>query len=176
VLEDELKLLEQKSEYISIERSCHDEEISGVISQVGSELVTMNLYTNDGTFDGFCVFEIDQIEEVFWGNREHQAISELIKSRGAKTGLNISSESINDAVLELSSKFETLCIYKHNDEDNFDIVSIIDSNDGWLKVSCYGPKKSLSVLQKLIPIASISRIVAESPYQNDILFLHRKGL
>ena len=176
MLKNELKVLKEKSEYVSIERSCHDEEISGVISQVGSDLVTMSLYTSDGIFDGFCVFEVAQIEEVFWGNREHQAISELIKSRGAKPSLNINSDSFDDAVLELSSKFETLCIYKHNDEDNFDIVSIIDNNDGWLKVSCYGPKKSLSVLQKLIPIASISRIVADSPYQKDILFLHRKGL
>ena len=33
--------------------------------------------TEDGVFDGFTIFETTQIDEVYWGNREHLAITHL---------------------------------------------------------------------------------------------------
>jgi hypothetical protein len=44
----------------------------------------MSLYDSTGGFDGFTIFETDQINEVCWGNREHKAIELLVNNSSSK--------------------------------------------------------------------------------------------
>ena len=126
----------------------------------------MHLYTDDGDYDGFTVFETGQITEVFWGNREHRAISHLVAKGEAAIAPTFKSNEFQDIIIELNTEFENLCFHESGCEDNFDIGYIENHDEKWLKIHTFSVKKSLSRMYKLILRDSISRIVINSPYQN----------
>ena len=48
--------LKLQSELVSIERYCHDEELTGFICDANDEITSMTLYDNEGNYIGFTVF------------------------------------------------------------------------------------------------------------------------
>jgi hypothetical protein len=176
MLATELKKLTLQSEIISIERDCHDEELTGILCDTNFHVTTMHLYTNEGEYDGFTVFETNQITEVFWGNREHKAIAHLVKKNAAVKAPKLVAKEFPDIMIELGTKYSSLCFHPVNFEDKFDIGVIKKHDKEWLKIRTFGVKKSLSRLYKLLLKESISRIVVDSPYQNQIVELHATKL
>ena len=172
----ELKKLKLQGELVSIERNCHDEELTGLISLVNEEIIAMNIYTDDGDFEGFTVFETGQITEVFWGNREHKAISNLVSKSKIELPVELESEDFQGTISELSKKFGNLCIHEGGNEDKYEIAEIDSMDDEWLKIHTYGIKRSLSRMYKILLRDSVSRIVVNSPYQNKIVGLHTEDL
>jgi hypothetical protein len=176
MLVPELKKLKLQSELISIERDCHDEELTGIICDINENITSMHLYTDDGAYDGFTVFKTEQIIEVFWGNREHQAISHLISQAEFVTTPKFESKEFQDIIIELGTKFESICFHVEDNEEKYDIGKIVKYDDDWMKIHTYAITKSLSRMYKLILREPISRIVINSPYQNKIVGLHATGL
>ena len=176
MLTTELKKLMLQSEIVSIERDCHDEELTGILCDTNYHITSMHLYTNEGEYDGFTVFETNQITEVFWGNREHKAIDYLVKKNGVKKNPKLTAKEFHEIMIELNAHFSSLCFHPVNCEDKFDIAVIKKHDEEWLKLRTYGVKKSLSRLNKLILKETISRIVVDSPYQNQIVELHAAKL
>ncbi len=172
----ELKKIKLQSELISIERDCHDEELTGIICDIDDKITSMHLYSDDGDYGGFTVFETDQITNVVWGNREHQAISHLIAQNESVTTPKFESKVFQDIIIELGTKFESVCFYEENSEEKYDIGKIVKYDDDWLKIHTYATKKSLSRMYKLLLRETISRIVINLPYQNKIVDLHTTGL
>ena len=169
----ELKKLILQSELVSIERDCNDEDLRGIVAFVTVNLCGMHLFTDQGEYDGFTLFETTQIEEVYWGNREHKAIKACIPKDLIKYETpNITSNHFIDAILDLSQFSKSLCFYQYGDEDMFCIGEILDKDEEWLKLNAWGVKKSLSRKQILLKIGNISRVVANSPYQLQIVNLH----
>ena len=172
----ELTQLQLQKKLISLDRDCHDEELTGIIVAVNDSFVLLQEYTEDGLFDGFTIFETSQIDEVYWGNREHESIAALINKDITVTAPKLKSETFLDAVIELSQIYSNICIFKYNDEDTFAIATINSSDEDWLHISTFGPKRSLSRMLKIMRLDSISRISVDSPYQNNIERLHQSDL
>lgn len=172
----ELKKIKLQSEVVSIERHCHDEELTGIISSVNDDVITMHLYTDDGIHDRFTIFETDQITELFWGNREHQAIKHLISKTEPVITPKIENKEFQKIILEMNEKLESICLYADGDEDNFQIAKIVAFDDEWFKMHTFGIKKTLSRMHKIILRDIISRIVINSPYQDKIVALHATSL
>ncbi len=172
----ELKKLQLQSEVISLERNCHDEELTGIICRIDDNITTMHLYTDDVDYGGFTAFETDQITEIYWGNREHQAISHLISEGKAVKKPKLESKRFQDIIIELGTKNKSVCFHMGSCEGKFDIGQIVKYDHEWLKIYTFGIKKSLSRMYKLILRESVSRIVIDSPYQNKIVGLHASGL
>ncbi len=175
MLVTELKKLKLQSELISIERNCHTDELTGFIEKINDEYILMSLYSGEGVYEGLSLFETDQVEEVFWGNREHKAIAHLINSSRA-TVPKLVSKTFQDAILELNDKYESLCFYKIHGEDNFDIGKIEDHDEDWFKMRTYGIRRTLSRMQKITLREDISRVEVDSPYQKQIVDLHKVDL
>lgn len=175
MLVEELNIHANNKELISVERDCHDEELTGYILKADDNLVSMTLVDCDGIFEGFTVFKTDQITEVFWGNREHQALSILSGSVPSLTPPSFEASEFEEIIIEALEKFPSVCLYQHHDEDNFDIAQIEAHDEEWLKIYTFGGKKTLSRMKKLMKIDAISRIDVDSPYQNGIVELHSKG-
>jgi hypothetical protein len=167
----ELTLLKNSNELISIERDCHDEELTGYLIIVSENIIGMNLIDNDGVFEGFTLFETAQINEVFWGNREHKAIDSLANKVPRPVAPQILSTEFQPAVLEIEKLFSSISIHSHHSEDKFDLGEIIKSDDEWVKICTFGTKKTLSRMNKLFLRECISRVVVNSPYQNKIVEL-----
>lgn len=176
MLVEELNKHANNKELISVERDCHDEELTGYILEADDSFVLMTLVDCDGRFDGYTVFNTDQITEVFWGNREHQALSVLSNSVLSLTPPSFEASEFEDIVIEALQTFSSVCLYTHHNEDNFDIAQIEANDEEWLKIHTFGGKKTLSRMKKLMKIDAISRIDVDSPYQNGIVELHSKGL
>ena len=172
----ELKKLKLQSEVISIERSCHDEELTGRLCDINERIISMCLFTNEGNFDGYTVFPIDQVIEVYWGNREHQAISQLMSKSSSPPHFEITKKDFHEIILELNYHHSSLSFHEANNEDSFDMGVIEDHDDDWIKIHTFSNKKTLSRMHKLIMWADISRVVVNSPYQNKIVDLHSSGI
>lgn len=176
LLFSELKQLAEARELISIERDCHDEELTGFIGTLTENMVSMQLFNNDGEFDGFTFFQFSQITQVFWGNREHQAILHLTKQKSAPEMPILVSSDLSDAILELNQRYSSLCFHEAHDEDRFNVAVIEEHDEDWYKIQTFSIRKSLSRLNKIINANTISRVVVDSPYQNRIVELHTLGL
>ena len=172
----ELKSLKLSNTLISIDRDCHDEELTGFMLEANKNFIVMSLFSEDGAFDGFSLFETEQVEEVYWGNKEHNCIKALIKDSEVKKLRKLKSTIFKNAILEMNSDYSSLNIYTHHNESKFEVAEIISSGNGWLKVLTFGAKRSLSRLNKLIQFDSISRVDFNSPYQNNIVKLHESDL
>lgn len=86
---------------MSIDRDCHDEELTGFVLEANKKFVVMSLYTNDDEFDG-------------WGNREHDAIKALIGNGDTIAMNKLKSTVLNNAILEINTDFSSLNIYTFN--------------------------------------------------------------
>ncbi|MGK0291425.1 MAG: hypothetical protein ACI86H_002893, partial [bacterium] len=129
-------------------------------------------YTDDGNYDGFTIFKTNQIVEVFWGNREHQAISNLIAQSEPVTLPRVASKGFQNIIVELSEKFGSVCIHSGHYESKFDIGVIEKYDEECFKVHTYATQKTLSRMYKILLRESISRVVINSPYQTKIVGLH----
>ncbi len=172
----ELKKLKLQSEVISIERSCHAEELTGRLCDINEHIISMFLLTDEGNFDGFTVFPIDQVIEVYWGNREHQAIAQLMSNTAIPVNTEIKANQFRSIILELNKSHNSICFHESNNEDSFDMGAIEDYDDTWMKLHTFSNKKTLSRMHKLILWEDISRVVVNSPYQNKIVTLHQSGI
>lgn len=172
----ELRTLKIGRMLVSIERDCNNEEITGFILDVSDDLLAMSLYTESGSFDGYSVFPVSQIDEVFWGNREHNAIRASISEVQSSLPLKLSSKKFRDLIIEINDLYDSICIYSHHDEKNFDIAKIESHDKEWLKIQTFGPKRTLSRMSKIKRFDSISRIDVDGPYQNKIVELHGTDL
>ena len=176
MLISELKQLQLKSETISIERDCSEDELTGLIALVTENIVAMHLYTDNGNYDGFTVFKTEQITEVFWGNREHRAIAHLITQAPSQSAPTIKSSSFRDIVIELDAKFESMCFYTNAGEDAFSIGRIEKFDETWMKVKTFGVKNTLSQKFVIFLRDTLTRIDVNSPYQNKMVDLHQQNL
>lgn len=176
MLLQELEKLAAANELISIERNCHDEELTGLLCHVSDSLITMHLFANAGDYEGFAAFEFDQIEELFWGNREHKAIRMLVDARPAPENVNLDSIDFANAIDELNRSHPSLCLHSSNSEDRYDIAHIEERDDNWCKILTFSTMKSLSRTYKMIKTDLITRVLVNSPYQIDIVYLHDSEL
>lgn len=169
----ELKKLKLQEELISIKRDCSEDDLIGVVEFVTDEVLALRLYTEDGMFDGFTLFEIDQITEVLWGDREHKAIALLTQKYGEKRRLTVTGQSLVEIAIELSRIKSSIYLYHNYNEDNLDLCKIISSDEEWLKLETFGTIDTLSKSTKLIQTASVFRVTVDSPYQDKIIELHQ---
>ena len=176
MLLDELKQLAQNNELVSITRNCHDEELTGLLRTVSDSIVTISLFGNEGGYEGFAVFEFNQIEELYWGNREHKAIRNLVDSHVIPDFPSLNSDNFLDALKELNKTYQSVCLHSSNDEDRYEIGKIERLNKNWCKLLTFSTMKTLSRMQKIIRTDLITRVVVDSPYQNSIVSLHSTGL
>jgi len=175
MLVTKLNNLKSLNELISIRRNCGDEDHTGVIEFANDEIIIMCRYTDDGEYDGYSMFYTEQAYEVLWGNREHKAISNLIKKYGNKVPFKAKGNTFEEVFSSIQDTYSNICIYT-SDESSFDIGVIEESSEDWLEVKNYGPKKTLSNLNKLIKVDDIGRIDVDSPYQNRIVELHQDNI
>lgn len=168
----ELQNLAKTRELVSIARDCHDEEVTGFVEFVSEDLVTMQLFDNAGLYVGFAVFEFDQICEVFWGNREHRALRQLIDSREPPPAVELEADDFLSAVFELNDRFPSVCLHPADDEDHYEIANIEACDEDWCRILTFSPMKTLSRTSKLIRTESITRVVVQSAYQDSIVALH----
>ena len=168
----ELKGLILKSELVSLSRDCWDQELTGHLCKVNDNFIAMHLFTDEGYYDGFTVFETDQVTEVYWGNREHQAIAKLIaKNEHIKTP-TFNSLVFSQVVIELESKFSSMSFYYGETEEQFEVGRIEAYDEEWLKVKTFGVKRTLSPKYILFQRDEITRVEVNSPYQNNLVELH----
>ncbi|MDG9669200.1 hypothetical protein ONV78_15770 [Hahella sp. CR1] len=172
----ELNALKENQELVSIERNCHDEELTGFIHTATEGVIIMSLFSNDGDYEGIAIFETEQISEVYWGNREHKAITSLIDASQEINFPVVEGKIFPDILIELNSAYESLCLYQSHSEGQFNVGKILDHDKDWLKLHAFAGKKTLSPLNKLIPMDDISRIVIDSPYQKKIVNLHKTAV
>jgi hypothetical protein len=172
----ELKKLKLQEELVSINRDCGDDDLTGIVEFVTEEVIALRLYTEEGLFDGFTLFEINQISEILWGDREHKAMALLIQKHGEKRRLTVTSETLLEIAIELSSVKNSIYLFHSFNEDNLDLCKIISNDDEWLKLDVFGSIDTLSKSTKLIQSSSVLRITVDSPYQDKIVELHKSGI
>lgn len=172
----ELKELLLKGEAVSISRNSWDQELTGHLCKVTDHVIAMHLYTDEGRYDGFSVFPVTQITEIFWGNREHQAINHLIAKNGHVKTPSFESTQFEDIVLELDHKHSSTAFYYGGDEDQFELGKIITHDETWLKVKTFAIKRTLSPKFIIFQRDEITRIDVNSPYQDNLVELHGLGL
>jgi hypothetical protein len=172
----ELKKLKLQEEMISIKLESSDDELTGIVEFVNDEVIALRLYTDDGLFDGFTLFEISQISEVLWGDRMHKSIALLTQKYGEKKRLTVTGQTLLEIAVELSNIKSSLYLYHSFNEDNLDLCKIISSDEEWLKLDSFGTNDTLSKSTKLIQTSSILRVTVDSPYQDKMVELHKSKL
>ncbi len=174
MLVQQLKKLKLKNELVTVIRGYADGDLTGTIEGINDEVLTLCQYTDEGVFDGYTCFFLDQVDEVIWGNREHQAISVLIDETQNKPKYRLTAKSFKELLIEANATYDSVGIYNETVDDQFDIAQIEAFSESWLKYTAFGPKRTLSKLHKLVKADDVSRIEVDAPYQNNIMKLHQK--
>ncbi len=173
----EIKKLISGQELVSLELADNDaSELTGFFLSASSDLIVMQLIANDGSTDGFTLFEPELINELFWGNREHQCIQRLVQKKSQITPILLKSTTFMEAMIELSARYHRIGIYSLDDSDHFEAASILKSDSKWLKLEALGSMKTLSKSFKIVRVENICRIEFDSPYLKDIAYLDKKSL
>jgi len=172
----ELKKLKLQEEMISISRMYGNSDLTGVIEFVNDEIIILREYDADGSFGGFSLFETDQIIETYWGHRRQNSISFLAAKTHEKNKINLENHNFKEVFFELASKFSCIGIYCDQGEENYIIGEIVEFDNGWIKLDCFGDTRSLSRSLTLIRAEDILRAKVDSPYQNNLVELHGQSL
>ncbi len=163
---------------LSIEREdITGSELTGTVEFLNSEVVLMAQYTNEGGYDGLTFFPLEQITEIYWGNRFHESIAKLVRKnrRRADKLPPFYLESFPQGVIELGQIYGHLAIFSENfSETGFDIGQIMDSDHEWIKIQGVGNMSSLSTVSKLIKLENVTRVEVDTPYLNNLLFLQKE--
>jgi hypothetical protein len=162
---------------VSVERSdVSDDEIRGFILRADDDLVVMSMYSSDGEYEGLTLFPTSQITEVAWGNRELKAIRHLIVDDVQNNTPYIEGIELGEIIEELSRKYECVALMENGDESYFDVARLASYDQEWLKLECYGNKRTLSKYTKLTRVDNISRVEFDTIYVQRILRLHKTDL
>lgn len=175
MIKSELKKLQLAKTIVSIERNCHDEELTGFIASVNDQLIAVTEVSDEGEYIGVSVFCLSQVTELYWGNRVHQAIELLAREEKIPT-FSLASKSLKNAATELQQKFGYVSVYKHHEEGSYSIGEIVASDNEWFKLHTYGLKVSLSRKHHMYQWEDISRVSANSSYEEKTIMLHKKGI
>lgn len=170
----ELKQLQLKNEAVSVYRDCSNDELTGTVCKVNEHVTAMQLFHDDGTFEGMTIFETAQITDLVWGDRKHQATTKLISKLHPDALPKFESTEFRNIVLELGDHYDCLSIYSDGNESAFDIGTIEKYDETWIKIKSYGTRATLSPSYRIFLRSSIVRVVVNSPYQNAIYELHEE--
>ncbi len=171
----ELKQLKLRSQPVRLQRDCHDDDLEGVLSVVTDDFIGMHLYTVDGAYDGFCLFKLEQVTEITWDKPAHRNLAILINNQPPVNTPKLKSKTFLAALQELNDSHDCLCLHNYDNEDFFDVAHILDADEYWFKLAAYGNTETAGPAQKMVRIDDISRVVVNSPYQNNVMALHRGG-
>lgn len=173
MLIDELSNLSSTKELVTFELDDSDStELTGFILSVNLDLVLLYLVNEDGSGDGYTLFEHSLISEMYWGNREHNIIKKLSQDRANVLPIELKAQIMSEAIAELAQKYKAIGLFSYGDGDRFEAATVLAQDDTWLKLSCFGTKKTLSKLNKMIKIENIIRIEFGSPYISDLIRMH----
>jgi len=175
MIHNELKKLASENKLVSIEREDVDDgQITGVIIDTNDDYLMMRLHDDDGSVEGFTIFPVEQISEIVWGNREHDCIEEFMKNKSIPETPDIKLNGLSDILQQLSKKYDAVCLMENGNESSFDVASIIEVDDDWVKADCYGTTKTLSRMNKLISTKTFSRIEFDTQYVSRVVELHNR--
>ena len=175
MLIQEIKQLINDQVLASLELSDSDAtEVTGFFLSATDDLVVMQIIANDGSTEGFTLFEPDLISEIYWGNREHQCIQILAQKKSQVTPVLFKSGTFQEAIIELSSRYHSIALYSLDDTDNFEVAKVVGHDQEWLKLDCSGSLKTLSNMSKLTRIDNICRVEFGSGYLTDLSDLHKQ--
>ncbi len=173
MLIQEIKQLILDKELASLEIADADStELTGYFLSATDELIVMQLIGNNGTSDGFTLFEPEFVSEVYWGNHEHQCIQTLAKQKSQITPVLFKSTHFKDAIIELSNRYHSIGLHFLDDSESFEACRVTGHDDEWLKLLCSGTLKTFSPLTKLTRLDNICRVEFGSDYLTDLARLH----
>ncbi|MCL6269573.1 hypothetical protein M3P05_06415 [Sansalvadorimonas sp. 2012CJ34-2] len=176
MLLNELTALKKASELVTIVLDSCTDQLTGIIHTTNNRVTALVLYCEEGEYQGWTFFETDQINEIYWGDREHRAIASLIDNNLQRVLPIKNNATFSSCVVELGRRLECVGLYTFREEEGFDLVKIVDFSSEWLKVMAYGTKSTLSSGWKIIPREEVCRIEIDSPYINKTAQLHKSGL
>ena len=173
MLHNELTALRKASELVTVTLEAGVQSLTGIIHMANNRVTALVLYSDEGEYQGWTFFETSLITQLYWGNREHQAIASLVDNSFKRVLPLNSKASFSASVVELGRRLECigLCIY--GEEEGLNLVKIVESGNEWLKVLTYGSKSTLSQGWKMIPLDEVCRIEVDSPYINKTSQLHK---
>ncbi|MTI13146.1 hypothetical protein [Sansalvadorimonas verongulae] len=147
----------------------------GIVHTVNNRVTAMVLFSENGEYEGWTLFETASITGILWGNREHRAITRLIDTSYDRVLPVKGKATFAHSLVELGTRLECIGIFTctEDGEDKFDIVRIVDYDNHWLKVQIFGSKDTLSTGWKMIPREDVLRIEIDNPYMNRVVLLHR---
>ena len=177
MLVKELELLKSAGELISLYLHGSDEPLMGIVHTVNSRVTAMILFSENGDYEGWTLFETANITGMQWGDREHRAISRLVDTSFERVLPVKGKMSFGHSLVELGSRLECVGIFTCDEGDGgFTMGRVMDYDGQWLKVQTYGAKDTLSSGWKMIPREDVLRIEIDTPYMNRIILLHKEEL
>jgi len=172
MLLSELKRIVEDQTLFTVVNTTGD-ETTGYALKVSEELVMMAQYTEEGIFDGYSIFALDQIAEFYWGDRYHESVERLIDKKIKCVTPDITLDTLESAIVEANQSYEAMAFYETGDSQTFDVAEVLAIQDGWIKLYCFGNKKNLSRTYRVIDIDNYIKIEFDTPYINSVVALHR---
>ena len=175
MLEQELEMLKSTAEVVFLYLCGDEEPLTGIIHTANNRVTAMILFNDNGEYEGWTVFETENVTQLVWGNREHRALSQLIDTSLQRVLPLKGKMSFTQNMVELGSRLECIALYIQGENgDSYEIVKVTGFDVRWLKIHTFGSKETLSKGWKLIPRDDVIRIEVDTPYMNRMLLLHRE--
>lgn len=171
MLLEELQKLADAREIVTIERSeTRESDVVGMILHAGVEVCAVLQLWTDGRYDGVTYFPTEQITEVYWGGRELACTRHLAKVPHVGTDA-LADVSSFARVVDTVGRERVIALYT-GDGDSITIAEVLETDDDWLKLGCYGSFKTLSTSIKLIRREAVTRIEVDTPFVKDLVSLY----
>ena len=175
MLVNELESLKSAGELVSLYLHGDEEPLLGIVHTINNRVTAMVLFSENGEYEGWTLFETANITGMLWGNREHRAIGRLIDTSYERVIPVKGKASFSHSLIELGARLECIGIFTcaEGEGGGFDMGRIVDYDGHWLKVHIYGGKDTLSTGWKIMPREDVLRIEIDTPYMNKVVLLHR---
>ncbi len=151
-----------------------EESFYGFITGYSDSLIQIDLFDEEGRFDGVLILQIDDVSRIRWGSREIELTQKLVGERLETSKIDL--QSLRTAAHDLSSHFGYIAVtLGAHDSELMLIGEIENEDDHFLLLHEYGTRARDDRSHCIVRWSDITRIQAGGTYEKNLHQHYRKS-
>jgi len=175
--ESTLTKLQSEDILVDVFTDHFDESLYGFIRNFNDKYLLLEIYDDNGFYDGIIVFKREDITRIKWDNNGIKSHAQLItRHKQIEDFANIKIDNLEIIIKSISDYYDCLTIMIQDIESDWTIVGqVIDMDDDTIIVNEFGTMSTLDRGMLMISSADVTRIGAGSIYEKNLLKTHIKN-
>lgn len=174
LLDDYLKIAQEKEQLVDIYRDCHDDGRLCRINAVSEYGIYATCFSVNGEYDGIVICRKDHVTRIRWGGTDRESARRLIERSGSvPPAPEINLSTLKDIVESVQKQFGyvTVAMERIKPDENY-IGEVVSVDEDYLVLNEYGSSDAMDRSMSVLDMDEVTRVDADGRYERAILFLH----